>query len=80
MPREASRDRDLVGAREHAGDIGADAEDVTADGLGVEHVVKRRRAPHLGRRAADKLGDLLHRLAGEKAVLGLGEMAQRDEG
>ena len=70
----------LVGAGEHAGDVGADAEHVPADGLGVEHVIEGCRAPDLGRRAVHELSDLFHRLAGEEAVLGLGKVAKRDEG
>ena len=70
----------LEGTAEHAGDVGAHRDDVGADRLGEEHVVEGGRAPHLGRRHAAELGDLLHGLGAEPAVLLLGQVAQRDEG
>jgi hypothetical protein len=51
----------------------------TADRLELEHLVERAGAEHLGRRDADELGDVLHRVVGDVAVLLLGEVQQRDE-
>ena len=52
---------------------------VGADRLGVQHVVEGGRAPHLGRRDAAELGDLVHGLGAQPAVLLLGQVAERDE-
>ena len=41
----------LVGAAQHAGDVGAHRHHVGPDRLGVQHVVERGRAEHLGRRS-----------------------------
>ena len=71
---------DLVRAGEHAGDVRADGDDVPAYGLGVEHVVEGRGPPHLGGGAPEKIGDVLHRLFAQPAVLGLGQVAERDQG
>ena len=70
----------LGGAVEEAGDVGAHRHQVPADRLGVQHVVEGGGPPDLGRGHPDQLGDLLHRLGPQPAVLLLGQVAQRDEG
>ena len=49
------------------------------DRLALEHLVERAGAEHLGRRDADQLGDVLHGVVGDVAVLLLGEVQQRDQ-
>ena len=49
------------------------------DRLALEHLVERAGAEHLGRGDADELGDVLHRVVGDVAVLLLREVQQRDE-
>ncbi len=71
--------KDVVRAGKHAGDIGAHGDYIAADGLEMQHVVEAGRSPHLSWRATDELGDVLHRRSREVSVLGLGEVAQRDE-
>ena len=66
----------LLATGEQAGDVGADAHDVLADGLEVEHVVERRGPTNLGRRGAGELGDLSHGLVGDVTVLLLGQVQQ----
>ena len=68
----------LLGAQQGARHRAADVDEVLADRLELEHLVERRRAVHLGRRDADELGDVGHRLVGDVAVLLLGEVQQRD--
>ncbi len=70
---------ELLGATQQAGDVRADRHHVGAHRLGVQHVVERRRAPHLGRGHPDELGDLAHGLGTQPAVLLLGQVAQRDQ-
>ena len=65
----------LVAAEEEAGDAGADVDEVAAALVALEHLVEAGRAEHLGRRDAGELGDVLHGVVGEVAVLLLGQVA-----
>ena len=69
----------LLAADEHAGDVGAHVDEVVADGLALEHLVERAGAEHLGRRDADQLGDVLHGVVGDVAVLLLRQVQERDQ-
>ena len=49
----------LVGAAQHAGDVGAQRDHIGPDGLGVQHLVERGRPQDLRGRQAHQAGDLL---------------------
>ncbi len=71
--------QELVAAHEVARDRRAHVDDVLAARAKlVEHPAERRRAEHLRRRDAHQLGDVLHGVVGEVAVLFLREVAERD--
>src|SRR4029453_8290735 len=60
---------DLVGATEHAADIGADRDMNAAGGLRLEHRVEARDLVDLDRRQPDVRGDRVHELGREPAVV-----------
>ena len=60
---------DVVGAAQHAGHVGADRDFVAADRLRLEHRVKRRDLVDLDRRQIEVVGDRIHLLGGQVAVV-----------
>ena len=70
---------DLLGAVERARQRAAHLQHVGADRLGEEHHVVRDHVLDVGRRAADDLGDVAHRVAGDVALLRLHHVQRRDD-
>ena len=68
---------DLLRAREPAGDVRADLDDVLADGLEPEHVVERRDREAVRGRQVERVGDLAERLLREPAAVSLLRELQR---
>ena len=67
----------LLAAAQHAGDVGADADVMAPAGMGLEHRVEARDLVHLDRRQLQVLGDRVHELGREVAVVLLLRRAQR---